>query len=635
MSETRAYGSWPSPLSAAEVTAATPRIDGARFVGDDVWWGEGVAEEGGRTAVRRRGDDGAIIDVLPAPWNARSRVHEYGGGSWTATADGTLLFVEKTDQCVWALEPGAEPRVLTPADHGMRFGGLTWQNGQLLAIRETHDGSDVPPRAIVRIALDGSGVTAIVDESDFLAQPALSPSGHHIAWIAWDHPDMPWDRSQLRVGRLEDGIVVEWTTVAGEDSAPLQPVWIDDDDLLYADDATGRWNLWREHLSADLERHPVAPADADTGGPLWVLGARWFSRLDDGRIVAVRTNGDDELVLVEVDGTVSPLPASVTAEVCIEDVRGTRVLVSGASADAPSALWAIDVERPDTSEIIHGGPPAWGGEWMPSPRAVTFEGPTGAVHAFDYPPTNPGVRGPEGELPPYLVYVHGGPTAHRGGAASGRIAYFTSRGIGVLDVNYGGSSGYGRAYRERLRGQWGVVDVQDVAAAATGLAATGAADAARITIAGGSAGGWTVLAALVGTEAFAAGISRYGVGDARTLATDTHDFEARYLDGLIGPLPGAERLYLERSPLTHPERFRVPLLLLQGADDPVVPPAQSEAIRDALAQRGIPHAYVVYEGEGHGFRRAENVIDALERELAFLGAVFGFETPGVPPLTLS
>jgi dipeptidyl aminopeptidase/acylaminoacyl peptidase len=635
MSETRAFGSWPSPLTAADVTAATPRIDGARFVGDEVWWGEGVPEEGGRTAVRRRGADGAIDDVLPAPWNARSRVHEYGGGSWTTTDEGTLLFVEKADQCVWALEPGTEPRTLTPAEHGMRFGGLTWQNGELLAIREAHDGSLVPHRSIVRIALDGSGVTAIVDESDFLAQPALSPSGRHIAWIAWNHPDMPWDRSELRVGRLEAGIVVEWTAVAGEGSAPLQPVWIDDDDLLYADDSTGRWNLWREHLSADLERHAVAPADADTGGPLWVLGTRWFGRLADGRIVAVRTNGDDELVLIETDGTVTPLPASVTTEVCVEDVQGTRVLVSGASSDSPSALWAIDVDHPEAAELIHGGPPEWGSEWMPRPRAVTFDGPTGPVHAFDYPPTNPVVAAPEGEQPPYLISVHGGPTTHRGGAASGRIAYFTSRGIGVLDVNYGGSSGYGRAYRERLRGQWGVVDVQDVATAASALATTGAADAARLTVAGGSAGGWTVLAALVGTDVFTAGISRYGVGDARALATDTHDFEARYLDGLIGPLPAAEKLYIERSPLSHPERFRVPLLLLQGAEDPVVPPAQSEAIRDALAAHGIPHAYVVYEGEGHGFRRAENVINALETELAFLGAVFGFDTPGVPPLALS
>ncbi|WP_292827569.1 prolyl oligopeptidase family serine peptidase [Microbacterium sp.] len=635
MTETRAFGSWQSPLTARAVTAATPRIEGARFVGADVWWGESVAEQAGRTAVRRRTADGDVLDVLPPPWNARSRVHEYGGGAWTATDDGILLFVEKSDQCVWALEPGEEPRVLTPADHGMRFGGLTWQSGQLLAIRETHSGAAVPHRDIVRIALDGSGVTSLVDDSDFLAHPALSPTGHHLAWIAWNHPDMPWDRAEVRVGRLEDGIVAEWTTIAGEDSSPLQPTWADDDHLLYADDSTGRWNLWCEHLSAGLERHPVAPADADTGGPLWVLGTRWFARLHDGRIVAVRTNGDDEFVLIHENGAVEPLPVPVSAEICVEDVRGSRVLLSGASADSPAGLWLVDVDRPADSVLVHGGPPPWGPGWMPNPRAVTFDGPSGPVHAFDFPPTNPDFEGPDDERPPYLVYVHGGPTAHRGGAASGRIAYFTSRGIGVLEVNYSGSSGYGRAYRERLRGQWGVIDVEDVAAAATAFAGAGAADPARLAIAGGSAGGWTVLAALVNTDAFAAGISRYGVSDARALAADTHDFEARYLDGLIGPLPEAEPLYLDRSPLSHPQRFRVPLLLLQGAEDPVVPPAQSEAIRDALAERGIPHAYVVYEGEGHGFRRAENVVNAIESELAFLGAVFGFDTPGVAPLTLS
>jgi len=271
---------------------------------------------------------------------------------------------------------------------------------------------------------------------------------------------------------------------------------------------------------------------------------------------------------------------------------------------------------------------------MPTGRAVTFAGPHGDVHAFDYPPTNPDVTGPDGELPPYVVFVHGGPTAHVAGVADARTAFLTSRGIGVLDVNYGGSTGYGRAYRERLRGQWGVVDVDDVAAAASGLVAAGLADGARLAIDGGSAGGWTVLGALVGTDVFAAGISRYGVGDARALAEDTHDFEAHYLDGLIGPLPEADALYRERSPLSHPERFRVPLLLLQGAEDAVVPPAQSEAIRDALAAHGVPHAYVLYEGEGHGFRRAETVVHARESELAFLGAVFGFETPGIPPITL-
>ncbi|MGZ8804655.1 MAG: alpha/beta hydrolase family protein, partial [Microbacterium sp.] len=337
---------------------------------------------------------------------------------------------------------------------------------------------------------------------------------------------------------------------------------------------------------------------------------------------------------IDEDGIAVRLPAPPTAEICIEDVRGTQVLVSGASADSPGGLWVIDVERPEDATLVHGGPAPWGSEWTPRPRPVSFDGPSGPVHAFDYPPTNPDAHGPDGERPPYLVLVHGGPTTHRAGAASGRVAYFTSRGIGVLDVNYGGSTGYGRAYRERLRGQWGVVDVEDVAAAATGLADAATADPARIAIAGGSAGGWTVLAALARTDAFAAGISRYGVGDARALATDTHDFEARYLDGLIGALPDAEHLYLERSPLTHPERFTVPLLLLQGADDTVVPPSQSEAIRDALVAGGIPHAYVLYEGEGHGFRRAENIVNALETELAFLGAVFGFEAPGVAPLTL-
>lgn len=635
MTETPAFGSWPSPLTAALVNAATPRIEGARFVGDEIWWGESVPEEGGRAAVRRRGRDGGVQDVLPAPWSARSRVHEYGGGAWTATEDGVLLFVEKSDQCVRALEPGAEPRVLTPADRGMRFGGLTWQGGRLLAIRETHDGARPPRRDIVGIALDGTGVTSLVADSDFLAHPSLSPTGSHLAWIAWNHPDMPWDRAELRVGRLDGEIVVEWATVAGGESSPLQPVWLGPDDLLYADDPTDRWNLWREHLSADLERRPIAPADADTGGALWTLGTRWFAPLPDGRVVAVRTDGDDTLVRIDEDGGAVPLAVPASAEMCIEDVSGTRVLLSGASTETPSGLWVVDVDDAARLELVHGGTPPWGREWMPTPRAVTFDGPSGEVHAFDYPPTNPDVQAPDGEAPPYLVLVHGGPTMHRAGAAAGRIAYFTSRGIGVLDVNYGGSTGYGRAYRERLRGQWGVVDVEDVAAAARGLAGSGAADPARIAIAGGSAGGWTVLAALARTDAFAAGISRYGVGDARALATDTHDFEARYLDGLIGPLPEAEALYVARSPLSHADGFRVPLLLLQGSDDAVVPPAQSEAIRDALAERGIPHAYVLYEGEGHGFRRAETMVHALESELAFLGAVFGFETPEVPSLSLS
>jgi dipeptidyl aminopeptidase/acylaminoacyl peptidase len=634
------YGSWPSPVSAAEVAESAPRIDGARFVGDDVWWGQTVPAERGRTTVMSR----TAGPLLPAPWDARSRVHEYGGGSWASTpgtdaAPGdAIAFVEKADQRIWLRTRGAEPRPLTPAGRGMRFGGLVWAAGRLLAVRETHvDGVRVPRRDIVAVPVDGSAaddgsaVASLAAGSDFVAQPALSPDGTRLAWVAWNHPDMPWDRTEIRVAAPG---AADWTVVAGgadpsgRRRAALQPEW-DGDDLLFLDDPDGRWNLFRWRDGAATA---VAPADADTGGPLWVLGERWYAPLDDGSILAVRTNGSDELVLLTAEGG-RPVALPATAELAIEDVRGSRALVSGAGAAGPG-LWLVDLDD-GRVETLAGGASRWGDEWMPRSRAVTFPGLHGDVHAFAYPPTNPGATAPDPELPPYVVFVHGGPTAHVGGAASAKIAYLTSRGIGVLDVNYGGSTGYGRAYRERLLGQWGVVDVDDVIAAAQGLADAGMADPARIAIAGGSAGGWTVLAALVRGGVFAAGISRYGVADLRALAEDTHDFESRYLDGMVGPLPAAAALYEERSPLTHLDRFTVPLLIEQGLDDPVVPPSQSEAVRDALAARGVPHAYLAFAGESHGFRRSETIVRTLEAEVAFLGAVFGFTPAGVPPLDLS
>ncbi|MFC8682961.1 alpha/beta hydrolase family protein [Microbacterium ureisolvens] len=636
------YGSWPSPITAAEVSAASPRLEGARFVGrgrdPEVWWGESVPEEAGRSAVRRRAASGDVVDVLRSPWSARSRVHEYGGGSWTADDDGTLYFVEKADQRVWRQALDGEPHPLTRDTGDVRFGGLTLQHGRLLAVREDHTRGRAPVRDIVEIPLDGSGaerptrLPSLAGGSDFVAHPALSPSGTRLAWVAWNHPHMAWDRAELRVARLDGEDGAEWTTVAGGESSPLQPVWTDDDDLVYSDDPTGRWNLWRLRLTADLRHEPLAAVNADTGGPLWVLGTRWFTALEDGRIVAVRTDGSDQLVVLD-DGASRPVAVDAVTRLSIEDARGTRVLLSGAGSGG-AGLWEVDVDDEATTRLIVGGATPWGGEWMPRSRAVTFAGPHGPVHAFDYPPTNPRAAGPEGEQPPYVVFVHGGPTDHVGGAASGKIAYLTSRGIGVLDVNYGGSSGYGRAYRERLLGQWGVVDVDDVVAAARGLAASGAADPKRLAIAGGSAGGWTVLSALTNSDAFGAGISRYGVADLRRLAEDTHDFEARYLDGMVGPLPEAEALYIERSPLSHLDRLRTPLLIEQGLDDRVVPPSQSEAVRDALAENGVPHAYLAFEGEGHGFRGAETLVRTMEAELAFLGQIFGFETPGVPPLEL-
>ena len=615
---TSPYGTWSSPFAAADIAASSPRIDGARFVGDEIWWGESVPAEGGRVTVRSSSGE----TLLPMPWNARSRVHEYGGGAWTAGTDGTLFFVEAGDQRVYQVSRGGEPVALTSP--GPNHGGLRLQNGRLLAVREDLR-AEPHLRGIVEIPTDGtaagdpSAERIHVQGADFFAHPALSPDGTRLAWVEWNERRMPWQDARLRIAAVGDPAVTEIRT-----RAALQPEWTSDTELLYADDPSGRWGLHRLQLDGIRASAPetIAPADADTGYGLWVLGNRWYQPLPDGRIVAVRTNGSDEVVVIDTDGTVRTLDVPASAHVSVDDVSGSRVLLSGGGATVRAGLWSVDVETGDVTRI-RGGEPT-DPLWMPPATQVTLNGANGPVHAFDFAPANPSASAPEGELAPYIVFVHGGPTAHVAGAASAAIAFYTSRGIGVLDVNYGGSTGYGRAYRDRLDGQWDVVDVDDVVAAARGLADSGRADPARIAIRGGSAGGWTVLSALVRGGAFAAGISRYGVSDLRALAEDTHDFEKYYLDGLVGPLPEAEQVYIDRSPLTHADRIDVPVLLLQGEDDRVVPPSQSETIRDALAARGIPHEYVVYSGEGHGFRRGETIVDALERELAFLGHAFGF-----------
>lgn len=617
MTTTAPYGSWPSPVTAADLAASTHAVVGGLFAGPGtdaaVWWLEHRPTEGGRYAVRQDGADGPE-DVLPPPWNARSRVHEYGGGAWAvAVADEpVLVFVELTDQRLYRLGPDDdEPVPITPAGRGYRFGELTAHGAGVLAVRETHAvderGHDVPGgvpvREVVAVPLDGSAAedpgairVVVPHGSDFLAHPRFSPDGRSVAWVAWDHPRMPWDGTELRVAPLDaDGCVVPGTWQAllgGPEESVLQPEWLDDTTIVATTDRSGWWNPHRVvlHDGGAPEITPLVTAEEEFAGPLWTLGSSWLLPLGaehGDRLLVAHGRARTVLGLLDpVRGTVADLGGPLDSRVVLGDRRGSRVLLTGAGPRTPGGLWRLDVTTGKLTSVRSDVDAVPDAAWLPQAREVTVDGPRGPVHAFAYPPTHPDVVGPTDELPPYVVTVHGGPTAHVSGALDLLAAYLTSRGIGVLDVNYGGSTGYGRAYRERLRGTWGVVDVEDVAAAAAGLATHGLADPDRLAIRGGSAGGWTVLAALTtpGTP-FAAGISRYGVADLRALAEDTHDFESRYLDGLVGPLPQAAATYAERAPINRVDRLDRPVLLLQGLDDPVVPPSQSERFRDAMAAR--------------------------------------------------
>jgi dipeptidyl aminopeptidase/acylaminoacyl peptidase len=440
---------------------------------------------------------------------------------------------------------------------------------------------------------------------------------------------MPWDGTELRVGDLVDGRVTTWRTLlGGPEESVLQPEWLPDGRLAVISDRSGWWNLYRvDPLGGEPEA--LLALERETGGPLWVLGSRWYLPLPDGRILLAATYGSDEQLLLDpADGSTRTLRADRSGTTW-EDLRDGRALLIDQSAADPVSLWSFDVVG-EGFTLLRSGMEGLPLEVFPEAELVEIDG----VHAVLYRPRNPGFAAPEGELPPFVAFVHGGPTAQAGVRVSPGFAYYTSRGIGVVDVDYGGSTGYGRAYRERLNGRWGVVDVEDVVTVVRGLAERGIADPARLAIEGGSAGGWTVLAALTRTDAFAAGVSRYGVADAVALATDTHDFESRYLDGLIGPYPEAADVYRERAPISHVDGLSAPVLLLQGLDDKVVPPAQSRLFRDALAARGIPHALIEYPGEGHGFRGREALVSSREAALSFYGQVLGFTPPDVPVLPL-
>jgi dipeptidyl aminopeptidase/acylaminoacyl peptidase len=544
--------------------------------------------------------------------------------------EGVLFFSNFGDQRLYRLEPGGAPVALTPAPitpAAFRYADpvVTPDGRFVVCVRERHLDAGVE-NDIVAVPSDGSAEPAVLASGhDFFAAPRVSPDGSRLAWLAWDHPRMPWDGTTLFETPLKDERLTGEPRVVtgGPEESVTQPRYDAAGRLHYVSDRTGWWNLYRDDGGTG---EPLAPADAEFSGPDWVFGQSTYTFLGDGTIVAVWTEaGSERLGLLRPGvGRFEPVDVRFTEFSGVVPFRDGILAVAGSPTEAP-AVAAVSLPDAEPAVLRRSRDAAVGSAYLSLPQPVEFP-TTGhrAAHALFYPPTNPDFEAPPGELPPLLVLSHGGPTSATSAVLNYRIQFWTSRGFGVVDVNYGGSTGYGRAYRERLKGQWGVVDVDDCVHAARWLADQGRVDGARMVIRGGSAGGYTTMCALTFTDVFAAGASHYGVADLGALARDTHKFEARYLDGLVGPWPEAEALYEERSPIFHTDRLRTPLIIFQGLEDRVVPPEQAEMLAAALRDKGVPFAYIAYEGEQHGFRRAENIKRTTEAELAFYGAVLGF-----------
>lgn len=579
--------------------------------------------EGGRRCVVRRGTDGVVRDVLPPGWNARNRVIEYGGRSWRPLPGGGLVFTNWADQRLYLCPPGGEPAPLTPPGPS-RYADLVVVGEEVWCVRETG-----VERDLVSVPLGGGSPRVVVRAQHFIMNPRVSPGGGQVAWIGYDHPNMPWDGAELCVAPLrDDGTAGPYRVVAGGPAeAVTQAEWRDDGALYAVTDPTGWWNIHLVPLDGTAPRN-LTPRPEEFGDAAWKLGYHYFALAGD-RIVTMHGTPDNRRlgVLDPAGGEITDLGGDYTywAPTISASPDGSGVAAVGGSASRPFEVVRIDLAT-GAHQVL--SPPAElpDPSVLPVPAAVTFDG----VHAHVYPPA--GARA--GEPSPFVIFVHGGPTGTSPMVFDLDIAYFTSRGIGVAEVNYGGSTGYGREYRERLRHNWGVVDVRDSETVALGLAATGLADPKRIAIRGGSAGGWTAVAALVHSDVFRGAVAHYAITDPEGWARETHDFESRYLDGLIGPLPETRQRYLDRSPTLHAAGASGPALLMHGLEDAIVDPGQAERFVAALDEHGGRWAYLTFAGEQHGWRREGTIVAALEAELAFYGLIFGFPTPEVPPLTL-
>lgn len=629
------------------VARSGSRLTAPWLAGETTWWLEGRPSENGRVVLVRAESGVDPVDVVPKGFNVRTGVHEYGGGAYCIHAD-TAFVSNFDDQRLYRVDPGATPVAITPAVEGKRHryadGRVTPDGGLWIGIRERHTKSgrsaDVV-NELVAIPTDGSSAPRVIAAGrDFYSNPRISPDGSRLCFLAWNLPWMPWDGCELYVAELTpDGELAGMTHVAGMDGheSIWQPEWSPSGDLVLASDRSGWWNLERIR---EGQRTVLHAAEAEFGYPAWTFGARSFACLGDGRIVCgYDSEGLTYFGLLDPeDGRMERLDVELdswgTPCVCAD---GEQVVVIAGSATLPSRVLRLDVSSGAQQILRTSSQLPVNTEYFSVPRAIEFPTEGGlTAHALVYRPTNPDYEPPEGEHPPLIVMSHGGPTGNTTAMFGIDMQFWTSRGFAVVDVNYGGSTGYGRAYRERLNGKWGVVDLEDCVNAARYLVDRGEADPSRLLITGGSAGGYTTICALTFTDAFAAGATYFGIADLEQFGGgETHKFELQYEHTLVGPYPERADLYRARSPIHFVDRISTPMLVLQGADDKVVPPSQAELIVGALQERGVPHAYLLYEGEGHGFRKAENIVHALEAELSFYAQVLGFEPGGdVPKLQI-
>ena len=627
------YGSWKSPITSDLIVGGSIGLSQPLIDGPNIYWVEMRPTEGGRNVIVRRDAAGAITDVTPPPFNARTRVHEYGGGDY-AVGGGNVYFSNFTDQRLYVQRAGAPPEAITRAGE-FRYADaiIDRTRERLICVREDHSvAGREAVNTLVRVQLDGSETAGdvLVSGNDFYSSPRLSPDGSRLAWLTWNHPNMPWDGCELWIGELgADGFIATSKRVAGgPDESIFQPEWSPNGKLCLVSERTGWLNLYQIDLAEPgASAEPLAEMEAEFGMPQWVFGMSHYAFDSAERIVcAYVQNGISRLALIDVRAKqLEPIDCPYTDLRYVRVAAGVAVMRAAAPTEAASivkldlATRAFEVLRRSNSLQIDAG-------YLSTPRAVEFPTAGGlTAHGFYYPARNRDYVGPVAELPPLLVLSHGGPTSANAMVLSLSIQYWTSRGIAVLDVNYGGSTGYGRAYRERLKDNWGIVDVDDCANGARDLVGKGEVDGKRLMITGGSAGGYTTLCALTFRDTFNAGASHYGVSDAEALAKETHKFESRYLDGLMGPYPARRDIYVARSPINFTERLSCPTIFFQGLEDKVVPPNQAETMVEALRAKGIPVAYLPFAGEQHGFRQAKNIKRALDGELYFYSRVFGFE----------